>query len=149
VDHPPQGVGMAFTSKRLLFARVRPVDPHITSHPSGLRVDTCTHRSHTTTTSAMAHFIDVNAANFEVHFLHSGHPRHGLCVMSMNPVVYYEFQTPVGFLSTHTIVTDASGATLAIFDWFGPSALGTITWRESLREAHMCELVMPTRAMPE
>jgi len=52
----------------------------------------------------MAHVIDGNTTNFEVHFLHSGHPRHGFCIMSMDPVVYYEFQTPIGLLSTHTLV---------------------------------------------
>jgi hypothetical protein len=52
----------------------------------------------------MAHAIDGEAANFEVHFLHSDHPRDGFHVMSVNPLVYYEFRTPTGFLSTHTIV---------------------------------------------
>ena len=52
----------------------------------------------------MAHAIDGEAANFEVHFLHSDNPRDGFHVMSMNPLVHYEFRTPTGFLSTHTIV---------------------------------------------
>ncbi|KAH9977288.1 hypothetical protein BGW80DRAFT_844682 [Lactifluus volemus] len=88
-------------------------------------------------------------ANFEVHFLHSDHPRHGFRVMSMDPFVFYEFITPVGFLSTHTIVTDASGANIVTYNWFGTSALGTITWPgPPAREAHMGELVMPFQSMP-
>jgi hypothetical protein len=43
-------------------------------------------------------------ANYEVHFLNSDDPRHGLTVMSMNPPTYYEFQTPIGLLETHTLV---------------------------------------------
>ena len=43
-------------------------------------------------------------ANLEVHFLHSDDPRDGFHVMSTNPLVFYSFSTPVGFLSTHTIV---------------------------------------------
>jgi len=43
-------------------------------------------------------------ANIEVHFLHSDNPRDGFHVMSTNPLVFYSFQTPIGFLSTHTIV---------------------------------------------
>jgi hypothetical protein len=46
-------------------------------------------------------------ANFEVHFLQSDDPRHDLRIMSTDPLVYYEFNTPVGFLSTHTIVRAA------------------------------------------
>ena len=123
-------------------------------------------------------------ANFEVHFLHSDDPRHGFRVMSMDPFVFYEFTTPVGFLSTYTIVraagparqhfpplspgislhlriadswprgcyqvTDASGANIVTFNWFGTSALGTITWPGSpVREAHMGELVMPFQSMPQ
>ncbi|KAI9511319.1 hypothetical protein F5148DRAFT_356561 [Russula earlei] len=100
--------------------------------------------------TSMAHLIEGEPANFEVHFLHSADPRHGFCVMSTNPLVYYEFRTPVGFLSTHTIVSDASGATLVIFNWFGPSALGTMTFLgPPAREAHMAELVMPIRSFPE
>jgi hypothetical protein len=55
----------------------------------------------------MEHLVDGVPANFEVHFLHSDHPRHGFRVMSTDPLVYYEFATPVGFLSTHTIVRTA------------------------------------------
>jgi hypothetical protein len=135
------------------------------------------HRLHRrTTAAAMEHGIP---ANFEVHFLHSDHPRHGFRVMSMDPFVFYEFMTPVGFLSTHTIVraakisplppgislllriadswprgcyqvTDASGANIVTYNWFGTSALGTITWPgPPAREAHMGELVMPFQSMPQ
>lgn len=54
----------------------------------------------------MAHVIASDPANLEVHFLHSDDPRDGFCVMSTNPSVYYEFRTPIGFLSTHTLVRD-------------------------------------------
>ena len=57
-----------------------------------------------TTTTPMAHLVDGEPANFEVHFLHADHPRDGFCVMGVDPLVYYEFRTPIGFLSTHTIV---------------------------------------------
>ncbi|KAH9999054.1 hypothetical protein BJV77DRAFT_1127540 [Russula vinacea] len=66
--------------------------------------------------------------NLEVHFLHSDNPRHGFQVMSVNPLTYYDFQTPIGFRETHTIVTNDSGATVVTFNWFGSSALGTMTW---------------------
>ena len=52
----------------------------------------------------MMHLIDGEPANFEVHFLYADHPRDGFCVMGVDPLVYYEFRTPIGFLSTHTIV---------------------------------------------
>lgn len=52
----------------------------------------------------MAHLIDGEPANFEAHFLYSDNPRDGFCVMSVKPLVHYEFQTPAGFLNTHTIV---------------------------------------------
>lgn len=98
----------------------------------------------------MAHAIDGEAANFEVHFLHSDHPRDGFHVMSVNPLVYYEFRTPTGFLSTHTIVTDVNGATVITFNWFGPSALGTMTWPGPPEwEAHMGDLVHPSPSMPQ
>lgn len=142
----------------------------------------------TPTTTATAHLIDGEAPNFEVHFLHSDHPRDGFHVMSVNPLVHYEFRTPIGFLSTHTIVrfgtlhpafsskyppsdptprslttvrlmaddknnrqvTDASGATVVAFNWFGPSALGTMTVRGSPeQETHMGELVQPSPSMSE
>ena len=48
--------------------------------------------------------------NYEVHFMHSDNPRHGFRVMSMNPLTFYDFQTPVGFLETHTIVRGDSSA---------------------------------------
>jgi hypothetical protein len=44
--------------------------------------------------------------NLEVHFLHSADPRDGLHVMSTNPLVFFSFQTPIGLLSTHTLVRD-------------------------------------------
>lgn len=89
-------------------------------------------------------------ANYEVHFLHSDDPRDGLHVMSTNPLVFYSFQTPVGFLSTHTMVTDASGATVVTFNWTGPSALGTVTWSGSCAsETHMGDLVAPFQSMPD
>jgi hypothetical protein len=123
----------------------------------------------------MAQVIDDDLANLEVHFLHSDDPRDGFCVMSTNPSIYYEFRTPIGFRSTHTIVrarlppflplgvwltpgykcnnpqvTDASGATLVTLNWFGPSALGTIMWPgPPMREVHMGDLVHPTSSMPE
>ncbi|KAI0253856.1 hypothetical protein BJV78DRAFT_1152686 [Lactifluus subvellereus] len=97
----------------------------------------------------MERMIDGIPANFEVHFLDSDNPRHGFRIMGMDPLVYYQFQTPVGFLSTHTIVTDARGATVVTFNWFGTSALGTLTWPGSPpRHAHMGELVMPFQPMP-
>jgi hypothetical protein len=86
--------------------------------------------------------MDGDSANYEVHFLHSDNPRDGFCVMSTNPLIYYDFRTPVGLLSTHTLVTDARGATIVTFNWFGPSALGTMTWPGlPTREAHMGDLV--------
>jgi hypothetical protein len=53
-------------------------------------------------------------ANLEVHFLHSDDPRDGFQVMSTNPLVFYSFQTPVGFLSTHTIVRARPFLNLAV-----------------------------------
>jgi len=103
-----------------------------------------------TTTTAMAHITDGDPTNFEVHFLYSDHPRDGFRVMSMNPLIHYEFRTPIGFLSTHTIVTDTSGATVVTFNWFGPSALGTMTVRgPPERETHMGELVQPSPSMSQ
>ena len=141
-----------------------------------------------TNTTAMAHAIDGEDANFEVHFLHSDNPRDGFHVMSVNPLVHYEFRTPIGFLSTHTIVrfgihpppfplsfppsypplhrsssarltadyqnhhqvTDVNGATVITFNWFGPSALGTMTWPGPPEwEAHMGDLVHPSQSMPQ
>jgi len=52
----------------------------------------------------MERVINGSPANFEVHFLDSDNPRDGFRIMSMNPPVFYEFRTPIGFLSTHTIV---------------------------------------------
>lgn len=55
-------------------------------------------------------------ANYEVHFLNSDDPRHGFTVMSMNPLTHYEFQTPIGFRETHTIVrVDPHPLTLSCF----------------------------------
>ncbi|KAI0303488.1 hypothetical protein B0F90DRAFT_1378643 [Multifurca ochricompacta] len=104
-----------------------------------------------TATTAMVHPIDGVPANFEVHFLHSDDPRHGFCVMSTDPLVYYSFETPIGFLTTHTMVTDATGATIVTFNWFGSSALGTMTDGSgaSSCEAHMGELVMPFQSAPD
>jgi hypothetical protein len=56
------------------------------------------------TAAAMAQVVTGDSANYEVHFLHSDNPRHGVTVMSVNPHTYYEFRTPIGFLETHTIV---------------------------------------------
>ena len=110
-------------------------------------------------------------ANLEVHFLHSDDPRDGFHVMSTNPLVFYSFRTPVGFLLTHTIVRarpsllaacvseslgnviqvdNASGVTVAMLNWTGLSALGTITWPgTSKSETHMCDLVAPFPSMLE
>jgi hypothetical protein len=92
----------------------------------------------------MAYVIDGSPANFEVHFLDSDNPRDGFRIMSMNPPIFYEFRTPIGFLSTHTIVTDVNlnGATVITFNWFGANALGTMTWPgPPPHEAHMGDLV--------
>ncbi|KAF8479082.1 hypothetical protein DFH94DRAFT_39379 [Russula ochroleuca] len=97
----------------------------------------------------MTQVIAGDPVNLAVHFLHSDNPRHGFCVMSTNPLTYYDFQTPIGFLETHTIVTDDRGATIVTFNWFGLSALGTMTWPgPPAHEAHMVDLVMPHQWMP-
>jgi len=101
---------------------------------------------------SMAHAVDGDPgpANFEVHFLHSDNPRDGLFVMSTSPLVCYEFRTPIGFLTTHTIVTDASGATVMTFNWFGPSALGTMIWPgPPPYQGHMGDLVQPVPSRPD
>jgi hypothetical protein len=46
----------------------------------------------------------VFTGSYDVHFLNSDDPRHGVIVMSVNPHIYYDFRTPIGFLGTHTIV---------------------------------------------
>jgi len=98
----------------------------------------------------MEQVITGDSASYEVHFLNSYDPRHGFTVMSVNPDTYYEFRTPVGFLETHTIVTDESGATIVTFNWFGPHALGTMTWPgPPPRQVHMGELVMSHQSMPD
>jgi hypothetical protein len=56
------------------------------------------------TAAAMEPVVTGDFANYEVHFLNSDDPRHGFTVMSMNPPTYYEFQTPIGFRETHTMV---------------------------------------------
>ncbi|KAI9446813.1 hypothetical protein H4582DRAFT_610591 [Lactarius indigo] len=99
----------------------------------------------------MTHTTDI-PANKEVHFLHSDDPRDGFHVMGTDPLVFYSFLTPIGFLTTHTIVNDASGATVATLNWTGSSALGTVTWPGSTptpSETHMCDLVMAFPSMPD
>jgi len=89
-------------------------------------------------------------ANYEVHFLFSDDPRHGFTVMSVNPPTFYEFQTPIGLRDTHTMVTGDGGAPIVTFNWFGPNALGTMTWPgPPPRQVHMGELVMPHQSMPD
>ncbi|KAH9038983.1 hypothetical protein EDB85DRAFT_363811 [Lactarius pseudohatsudake] len=94
----------------------------------------------------MTHTTDI-PANKEVHFLHSDDPRDGFHVMGTDPLVFYSVMTPVGFLTTHTIVNDASGTTVATLNWTGSSALGTcdqagvhpeggLTWATSSRLSH-------------
>ncbi|KAI0003347.1 hypothetical protein BJV74DRAFT_526037 [Russula compacta] len=96
----------------------------------------------------MTHVINGEPANFMVHFLHSDHPRHGFWVMSTTPHVHYEFQTPFGLATTHTMVTTRNGTIVATFDWIGPSAPGTVTWLgPPAHRDHMCELVRPCNAM--
>ncbi|KAH9056668.1 hypothetical protein EDB87DRAFT_1202464 [Lactarius vividus] len=97
----------------------------------------------------MTHTTDA-PANKEVHFLHSDDPRDGFHVMGTDPLVFYSFLTPVGFLTTHTIVNDASGGTVATLNWTGSSALGTVTKPGSIpMEVHMGDLVAPFPLMPE
>lgn len=109
-------------------------------------------------------------SNLEVHFLHSDDPRDGFHVMSTNPLVFFSFQTPMGLLSTYTLVrarlplffccvhkgitglqvTNSNGATVATLSWTGLSALGTVTWHgPSPSETHMVDLVAPFPSMPE
>jgi len=99
----------------------------------------------------MAQNVAGDPFNYEVHFMDSDNPRHGFHVMGLDPLMYYEFRTPVGFLETHTIVTDINGATVVTFNWFGWSALGTMTWPgPPSHEVHMGELVMPHQStMPD
>lgn len=52
----------------------------------------------------MEQVVSGDSANYEVHFLNSDDPRHGLTIMSVEPDTYYEFRTPIGFRETHTIV---------------------------------------------
>jgi hypothetical protein len=93
-------MGMVFSSKR--FPRVEDQYKQTLSLPSS----SFTNLDHfpTTTAAAMAQDVAGDPVNYEVHFMHSDNPRHGFCVMSMNPLTFYDFQTPVGFLETHTIV---------------------------------------------
>lgn len=87
-------------------------------------------------------------SNLEVHFLHSDDPRDGFHVMSTNPLVFFSFQTPMGLLSTHTLVTNGNGATVATLNWTGMSALGTVTWHgRNPSETHMVDLVAPFQSM--
>ena len=106
-------------------------------------------------------------SNLEVHFLHSDDPRDGFHVMSTNPLVFFSFQTPIGLLTTHTLVRarlpccvhkriaglqviNSNGATVATLNWTGPSALGSVTWHgPSPSETHMVDLVAPFQSMPE
>ncbi|KAI0259942.1 hypothetical protein BC834DRAFT_590358 [Gloeopeniophorella convolvens] len=98
---------------------------------------------------AMAQSIVDPPLNFEVHFLDSEDPRHGCRVMSTAPFVFYTFDTPIGFLDTHTTISgmirvDAEIVPFATFNWFGSSAIGTmtITWPGTPpHNAHMGELV--------
>lgn len=145
-DAPTSGTKHGFYYKEASVRRgyIPPIPPSTFRHPQPCTIIP------TTTTTAMAHLIDGEPANFEAHFLYSDNPRHGFCVMSVKPLVHYEFRTPAGFLNTHTVVTDASGATVVTFNWFGPSALGTMTWPDPPeREAHMGDLVQPSPTVPE
>lgn len=53
----------------------------------------------------MAQDVVSDPVNYEVHFMNSNNPRHGFRIMGTEPfTTFYEFQTPIGFLETHTIV---------------------------------------------
>ena len=162
----PRVMGIVLTLKRLLEVQYRTT---IILAPFPQSSTNLRHLP-TRTAGAMAQVIAGDPVNLEVHFLHSDNPRHGFSVMSVNPLTYYDFQTPIGFRETHTIVrtdppslpqatcycthphilqvTDDSGATIVTFNWFGPSALGTMTWPgPPAHEAHMGDLVMPHHSM--
>ena len=91
-------MGMVLTLKRLLEVEDRLNTCPLPQRPTDLRC------LPTTTAAAMAQVVAGDPVNLEVHFLHSDNPRHGFQVMSVNPLTYYDFQTPIGFRETHTIV---------------------------------------------
>ena len=93
----PRVVGMGLTLKRLLEEDRLNTRP-LPRRPTDLRC------LPTITAAAMAQVVAGDPVNLEVHFLHSDNPRHGFQVMSVNPLTYYDFQTPIGFRETHTIV---------------------------------------------
>lgn len=96
----PSGYGHWFPLQKALESR-GPVGPsRINPSVKFYRL----HHIPPTTAGAMEQVATVDSANFEVHFLNSDDPRHGFTVMSVIPDTYYDFQTPIGFRETHTIV---------------------------------------------
>jgi hypothetical protein len=93
-------MGMVFSSKR--FPRVEDQYKQTLALPSSSFTNL--HHLPTTTAAAMAQDVAGDPVNYEVHFMHSDNPRHGFRVMGTDPLTFYDFQTPIGFLETHTIV---------------------------------------------
>ena len=94
IAHQPRGPSMVLYYKEASVRRHTLYTTPTFRHPQPCTI----------TPTTMPHLVDGEPANFEVHFLYSDNPRDGFCVMGVDPLVHYEFRTPLGFLSTYTIV---------------------------------------------